>query len=415
MFPDYFNPNPPRKLFIDFNCFFPRIEQQANAFFRGRPVGITNRTSPNPSLIAISSEAKALGVKMPIHARDAKTICPDIVILESDVDKYLYAHKILGQIFRHYSDKWYFKSVDEGCIDMTNVIDKRSMQEIAETIKREIAYALGIWVTVSIGIANSQWMGKLGSELQKPDGLVTIDHTNFRKVYKNLRLTDLPYIAGGNSAKLMVAGIYNVDDFYKASIDQLTHAFKSIHGLYWYYRLRGYEIDEDEHGHHSVTKMFRLKKPTYEDTELMPIIQHQCHALSEKLRLLGAQGGGVFVYMTFQQGQTFYARRMYKTYVHRPNDIYKRILALFNQRQPAGGIIVQLNIACYHLTFHHNFDQLELFRDVNKEIRIYDAVNIINDRYGKFTAIYADALGGKEQISQKIPMGSSEYVEMLNS
>ena len=56
------NPALPQIIWLDLNSAFATTEQQAYPSLRHRPVGVTNRTSPNCCIITASYEAKAQGV-----------------------------------------------------------------------------------------------------------------------------------------------------------------------------------------------------------------------------------------------------------------------------------------------------------------------------------------------------------------
>src|SRR3954470_19073855 len=51
------------KLYIDFDSFFASAEQHLQPRLRGRPVGIVPIASEHTGLIAVSREAKALGLR----------------------------------------------------------------------------------------------------------------------------------------------------------------------------------------------------------------------------------------------------------------------------------------------------------------------------------------------------------------
>ncbi len=59
-------------------------EQQAHPSLRGRPIGVTNRLSKHCCVIAASYEAKALGIRTGMRLDEAKLICPDFIVLETD-------------------------------------------------------------------------------------------------------------------------------------------------------------------------------------------------------------------------------------------------------------------------------------------------------------------------------------------
>lgn len=58
-----FNHASPNIMWIDLNSAFATTEQQAHPHLRHRPIGITNRISPECCIITSSYEARAFGVK----------------------------------------------------------------------------------------------------------------------------------------------------------------------------------------------------------------------------------------------------------------------------------------------------------------------------------------------------------------
>ena len=50
-------------MYVDMNSFFASCEQQLDKSLRGKPVGVCPYESPNAAVIAVSMEAKMLGIK----------------------------------------------------------------------------------------------------------------------------------------------------------------------------------------------------------------------------------------------------------------------------------------------------------------------------------------------------------------
>jgi DNA polymerase-4 len=64
--------------------------------------------------------------------------------------------------------------------------------EIAQSIKSGIARNIGPYMRCSIGIAPNRYLAKVGTELQKPDGLVVLRAKDLPQKLFSLKLGDLP-------------------------------------------------------------------------------------------------------------------------------------------------------------------------------------------------------------------------------
>ncbi len=110
---------------IDMNSYFASVEQQANLFLRGRPVGVCAYLSPGGCIIASSMEAKAKGVKTGCRVRDAKVLCPEIFLIENEPAKYRSTTEKIFAIFEEYTDRVEHYSIDEAFLDLTGWANER--------------------------------------------------------------------------------------------------------------------------------------------------------------------------------------------------------------------------------------------------------------------------------------------------
>ena len=220
----------PTYLHIDLNCFFASVEQQANPFLRGKPIGIvadpTGRYVRRGVLATASYQAKAKGVKSGMPAFQAKQLCPEIILIGGDGDKYEYISNCFNNIVRRYSDDVTQFSIDEAYMEVDSVRHLLgSPTTIAHNIKQAMREELGTCITCSIGIGPNRILAKLASDLQKPDGLVEITHENKFEVLRSVPLDALAGIGPKTRAHLEALGIVDFDDLYKADDLFLKNAF----------------------------------------------------------------------------------------------------------------------------------------------------------------------------------------------
>lgn len=409
------NHEKPMIMFIDLNSAFATAEQQAHPSLRGKPMGVTNRISKECCVIAASYEAKGIGIKVGMRLSEAKAICPDFIILETDAPKYNRVYEKLVRIMKSYSPKTWMKSIDEGVIDfhgMEPVLNGRTLQDIGYEIKQRVKDEIGDWMRINVGIAPNIFLAKQAASWHKPDGLDTIDHTNLRKYYEEMELTDLSGIADRNEARLNSYGIMTPLQFLDA--DEYTlkkQVFRSITGTYWFKRLRGYEIDDYETHLGMVGRQWVLRDPTHDDVKLRSYLAFLCETTGMKVRFRGVEARGICVWANYRNGESFYAKRMYKTGIYTNQDIYRRATEMFNQRR-LGADIQTMGIYCYGIEPSKR-SQLSMFEDISKIDDITKAVDEINEFYGAFTVFMGTTLEGKKTIKQKIPFGGTQYFELL--
>lgn len=404
----------PMIIHIDLNSAFATTEQQARPSLRGWPVGITNRLSKECCVIAASYEAKNLGVKVGMRLGEAKAICPDLIMLESDAPKYHQVYQKLIRIMQDYSPHSKMKSIDEGIIDfhgMEPILKGRNLVDVGKEIKQRVKDELGEWMRINVGIGTNRFLAKQAAGWHKPDGLDVIDHRNLASYYKQVKLTDLSGIADKHEARLNAFGIHTPTDFLKASEETLKRqVFKSITGHYWYMRLRGYEIDDFDTKLGMVGRQWVVAEATKNSGKLASCLGYLCETVGAKLRYRNVEARGICVWLVYQNGERYHSKRMYKSSFYTNQEVYRRALELFNKRPP--GTVTMIGIYCYQLESSRE-SQLGLFEDITKLGDLTESMDEINDRYGIFTIHLASTIDGKRLVKQKIPFGGTEYFELL--
>lgn len=409
------NKEKPMIMFIDLNSAFATAEQQAHPTLRGKPMGVTNRISKECCVIAASYEAKALGIKVGMRLSDAKAICKDFIMLETDAPKYHQVYQKLVRIMKDYSPKTWMKSIDEGVIDfhgMEPTLNGRTLADIGYEIKQRVRDEIGDWMKINVGIGTNVFLAKQAAGWHKPDGLDVIDHKNLKKFYAERTLLDLTGIAERNEARLNAYGIMNPLQFLAADEYMLKkRVFNSITGTYWYRRLRGYEIDDFDTKLGMIGRQWVLRDPTNKDDLLRSYLNFLCETTGMKVRYKNVEARGVCVWARFRNGESWYAKRMHKSSFYTNQEIYRRALELFNQR-PSGADVQTMGIYCYGVE-PSKASQMSMFEDISKVGDLTKAVDEINDFYGAFTVYSANTIEGKKVIKQKIPFGGTEYFELL--
>lgn len=406
-----FNHERPLIMHIDLNSCFATVEQQARPMLRGKPIAIVNRRTDKTAIVTASYEAKAMGVKVGMKLWEAKTLCPDIIALESDPPKYRFVYHKLLDIMRDYSAHVTMKSIDEGVIDFHDspaAIAGRDLEEIGQEIKQRLKDEIGIWMRCNVGIATNRFLAKTAASLHKPDGLDVITPANLREVLGTLKLTDLTGIARRNEKRLNSVGIFTPLDFLNADPVTLQKVvFKSVVGMWWYKRLRGWEVDDVSTDIKRVGRQYVLESFNLSHKEILQRLHHLSESVGSRMRSQNKSARGIYVYAKTLERGYWHGSSLSPLPFSSDQTIYSLAQRLF-EKAPTG--IREIGIHCYEL---ENIEdpQLSFFNDqIVREQQVTRAIDDINKRWGDRTIHSADTLGTGIYVKQKIPFGSTRYL-----
>ena len=94
--------SPLKWLYLDFNSYFTTIEQQIVPSLRNKPIVVVPTLTDYTCAIAASYEAKKLGIKTGTMIFEAKKICPSLICVRADHEKYIHYHHKYTISFDYY-------------------------------------------------------------------------------------------------------------------------------------------------------------------------------------------------------------------------------------------------------------------------------------------------------------------------
>src|SRR5271155_5857084 len=230
-------------LFLDLNAFFASCEQQENPALRDQPVIVVQTLVDSACAIAASYAAKAFGIKTGTLVRDARRLCPGVIPVPADHRLYTDYHERILKAVDTCLPVEKVCSIDEmACRLMGTERQVAVARELAFKVKRALHEQVGECLTCSIGIAPNVFLGKVGSDLQKPDGLVVITHDNLPEVLLGLELQEIYGIGARMEQRLNRAGILTVAQLWAATPFQLRRVWGGVNGLLFHQMLHGVDI-----------------------------------------------------------------------------------------------------------------------------------------------------------------------------
>ncbi len=234
---------------IDMDAFFASVEQRDRPELRGKPIAVGGG-SERGVVAAASYEARPFGVRSAMSGRQAKKLCPELIFVSSNFERYKEASDQIRTIFFEYTDLVEPLSLDEAYLDVTqNKKGMLSASQIAEEIRKKIHTKTQL--TASAGISINKFLAKVASDYNKPNGQKTIPPEEVLDFLASLDIRKFHGIGKVTADKMYRLGIYTGADLRMRSADELNEKFGKS-GSYYYHVVRGI--------HTSPVKSLRIAK-----------------------------------------------------------------------------------------------------------------------------------------------------------
>jgi DNA polymerase-4 len=417
---------------IDMNSYFATCEQQDNLAWRGKPLGVCEHLGG--IIIAASIEAKKWGIKTAMPVWEAKKLYPKIILTPTNPDRYRYYTKKFLKVFADYTDDLEKYSIDEAFLDVSRSCNIKGIEDpfveaerIAKEIKQRMLLEVGDYISCSVGIASNKLLAKIGSDMQKPNGLVIIRPQDKDSLYKKLKLTDIPGIGSRMERRLFELGINSLVELRDYPKSKLVEHF-GVPGIHLYNmgQLEGSWkekfIDEPikSIGHmYTVAQEFRTKK------SLEPVLYKLSEMVAARLRLNGLMATGLSVHIhtptPFDSSfnikewginsrrksydQCLSATRKISCYLEDGRDIFLEAMAILKslENNLSHLPVYLVGVTAIRLVPKHN--QSSLFDFENRKVGVMRALDNINDKYGDFTIARVPAFEARNIIRDSIGFG----------
>ena len=233
---------PIRKIIhVDMDAFYASVAQLDNPDLIGKAIAVGGG-GRRGVISAASYEARKFGVKSAMSGNLAIKLCPELIFVKTDFERYTEISKKIRKIFLDYTDLVEPLSLDEAYLDVTqNKKGNPSASMIAEEIRNRIFNEVGL--TASAGISINKFIAKIASDYNKPNGQKTV---NPEEVISFLEMLDIRKFYGVGKVtaeKMYQKGIFTGIDLKQKSIEFLEEHFGKS-GSYYYNVVRGIHTSE---------------------------------------------------------------------------------------------------------------------------------------------------------------------------
>lgn len=393
-------------ILVDMNAFFASIEQRDCPEWRGRPLAITNGRE-GTCVITSSYEARRFGIKTGMRLAEAKTLCPDLIQVPANPEKYAEASKKIMTALNHLTPDIEIFSVDEAFLDVTHCQLLFGTPERMGLLAKQLVFEAA-QIHCSIGISGDKTTAKFAAKLQKPDGFTVIPPWKAEARLANVPVTELCGIKTGIGNFLAKHGVYVCGDMKNLPISILAKRFGNVGRRIWY-MCQGADPDPvctvvpkpKSMGHGKV-----MPPNTRDKTVIETYLLHMCKKLGERLRLHHFYAQHFFIGLLHYElgwmggkGKTLQATQDER-------EIFQLGMFILNEHWRGEGVY-QIQVTA--LDPRGDGKQMDFFAVTNdRRTRLHQALDAINDRYGEF-AIAPALLLARSQMPNVIAPAWKPY------
>ena len=232
---------------VDMDAFFAAVEIRDNPELKGKPIIVGGKPNSRGVVSTCSYEARKYGIHSAMPSATAAKLCPHAIFIHSNFGAYREASEQVREIFFEYTDLVEPVSIDEAYLDVTeNHKNIPSATQIAKEIRAKIFAKTKL--TASAGVSYNKFLAKIGSDLNKPDGMTVIPPNKAADVLEALPIRKFHGVGKVSEQKLLKFGIRTGADLKKWSQKDLMIHFGKA-GSYYYNVVRGIDNRKVEISH----------------------------------------------------------------------------------------------------------------------------------------------------------------------
>src|SRR5262249_15040206 len=196
-------------LHADLDAFYASVEQLLDPTSRGKPIAVSGGV-----VLAASYEAKSFGVASGMSGFQARELCPRLIFVGGHFQDYQRLGDAVIDVLNDFTPLVERISIDEAFADVAGCTHLfGSPPEIARTIRYRVRAELGL--PISIGVARTQHLAKIASQVAKPDGLVVVDPETELDFLHDLPVELMWGVGPVTRARLAKIGVHTIGELAK--------------------------------------------------------------------------------------------------------------------------------------------------------------------------------------------------------
>ena len=314
---------------IDMDAFYASVELRERPELKDLPVVVAFHHTRGV-VAAASYPARVFGLRSAMSMGQARKLCPQVIVLEPNFEKYREVSAQIHHIFQQYTPLIEPLSLDEAYLDVTeNLKNIPSATEVATQIRADILAATGL--TASAGVAPNKFLAKIASDWNKPNGLFVIKPSQVLSFIQDLPVSKIHGVGKVTQQKLHHLNLHTLGQLQQIDENILIHHFgKYGKQLYLYAQGIDQRPVKAERERQQISKEI-----TFDDDYTLDQCSHTWQPLTEQVwRSLNKKqltARGVNVKLKLKNFQVLQHSKSFKQPLQSQQDLWQMVLQLLNE------------------------------------------------------------------------------------
>lgn len=371
----------------DLDAFYVNVECLKNPTLKGKPL-LVGGHSDRAVVAACSYEARRFGIHSAMPMKLARRLCPQATIISGDMESYSTYSRLVTEIIRDSVPHFEKASVDEFYVDLTGMDKFFGCQQYSNELRRKISEETGL--PISNGLSANKLVSKVATDEAKPNGQLTIPFGQEKRFLAPLPVEKLPMAGRKTTELLRQMGVRTIKTLSEIPIELLENLLGK-NGVELWRRANG--IDDTPVVPYQEQKSISTESTFASDTIDITYMRSQLVKMTEKiafeLRQQNKLTGCVTVKIRYADFQTL-TRQCSIAYTALDHVLIKAVKELFDKLYDRRLLVRLIGVRFTHLV-PGNY-QISLFDDTDDMIKLYQALDSVNNRFGRYLIMRAGGL-----------------------
>ena len=377
-------------LHMDLDTFFVSCERLLDDKLKAKPV-LVGGTSDRGVVAACSYEARQFGIHSAMPMRLAKQLCPEAIVVRGNSATYTKFSRTVTEIIQQEVPVFEKSSIDEFYIDLTGMDRFFGSQKLAGALRQKIIKETGL--PISFGLSANKTVSKIATGQAKPNNEISVIQGQEKPFLAPLSVGKIPMVGKVTYKQLCDLGIKQIKTLQEMPVEFLIKVFGK-NGQHIWQKANG--IDHSPVVPHterqSISTERTFGKDTTDHNKLRSLVIAMAENLAFQLRRGHKLTGCVAIKIRYSDFQTYTLQHKI-TYSAADHSIIPVVLQLYEKLYQRRMLVRLIGIRFSDLVCGGH--QIDLFDDAEKTIKLYQAMDLMRERYGDRSIMRAVSMEAK--------------------